>query len=1099
MVRRPTTFSLSLALAAAAASPATAQHGQSDDPKAPMYVAPRGDDVQNGLKQMQLADGLVADLVASEPDVCNGVALALDDRGRLYLCETFRIGDGVFDNRSYMQWKDRDLACKTVADREAVYREFLPDRIDSLLRNTERVRMLADTDNNGTFDRVTVFAEGWNALADGIVSGVLPVGDDVWVTNIPKLWRLRDQDGDGVAEQRTAVHDGFGVHTSLIGHDMHGLIVGPDRRLYFSIGDRGIHVDQPNGPLDYPDEGVVMRCELDGSDLEVVHRGLRNPQELAFDQWGDLFTGDNNSDSGDRARLVQIVPGADSGWRIGYQWLDDRGTWNRDQLWHPRHATQTAGILPPIANFADGPSGLCYDTGTGLPERFRDCFFLCDFRGGPSYSGIRTFRLQRRGAGYELLDHDKLAWNVLATDCDFGPDGSLYVYDWVNGWGKSGKGRVYRLRTKEMANDLQLRNTARLLAADLTQRGEQQLQPLLAHADRRVRQKAQFALVDLGAASALEAATANRQSRVGRLHGVWGLGVLLRQGKTTPDVLRALLGDDDGDVRAMAARALGDAREHGSLGALRKLLRDGNARAQREAALAIERLGQRGRAAADDLLTLLRENDDQDAVLRHAAAFALAATADGAWLLGHADDPSRAVQRGVLLALARQGDAEVARFLKSPDEQLRFEAARAIYDAPIPAAMRALAELANDDHPDSARIDWRALNANRMRGEVENGEILVHIARQQNHPAETRIDALRMLAEWRAPHGQCRVTGLWRPCQHPDADIVAQCLRGAAPELLTDPVVAAATAAACAGLGVRDVAAELVALTADQAMSPDARIAGIDALATLDAPELQQALASIGADAPVRLRKRAVALLSKSAPEQAVPVLATLLDNAPQGERQAALEALGKLQHAAATAVLRSWLEKLEQDQVPVALQLDLLEAATRHDALRGAVDAWVTAADGAAPQGSWRVCLDGGDAKAGRKVFYDHEATRCTRCHTLDGTGGNAGPVLSDVGKRLPPEQLLESLLQPSAKIADGFGTVALELTDASMAFGVVTREADGVVTIVDLTGKATDVPVAKIRRRTASTTSAMPPMGGPLSKTQLRDLIAFLKQRKG
>ena len=225
----------------------------------------------------------------------------------------------------------------------------------------------------------------------------------------------------------------------------------------------------------FPHEGAVLRCELDGSDLEVVHHGLRNPQELAFDQWGDLFTGDNNSDGGDKARLVQIVPGADSGWRIGFQWLNDRGAWNREKMWQPRHPEQTAGILPPIQNFADGPSGLTYDVGS-LPERFRDCFFLCDFRGGRSYSGVRAFRLSRQGAGYEVASSDKIAWNVLATDCEFGPDGALYLFDWVNGWDKTGKGRIYRLRTKAMANDLKLRNTARLLASDLSQRPKAQLQ-----------------------------------------------------------------------------------------------------------------------------------------------------------------------------------------------------------------------------------------------------------------------------------------------------------------------------------------------------------------------------------------------------------------------------------------------------------------------------------------------------------------------------------------------------------------------------------------------------------------------------------------------
>ena len=208
-----------------------------------MYVAPKSDDGQKEIASFKLAEGITADLIAAEPDVCNGVAFSIDDQGRFYVCETFRIGDGVFDNRSYMQWKDADLACLTVADRVAKYDKYLKEKVPTYSAYTERVRMLVDTNGDGSLDRSTIFAEGFNQMADGILSGVLPVGDDVYITNIPKLWKLRDSDNDGIADERIVMHDGYGVHTSLIGHDMHGLIVGPDRRLYFSIGDRGFHVE----------------------------------------------------------------------------------------------------------------------------------------------------------------------------------------------------------------------------------------------------------------------------------------------------------------------------------------------------------------------------------------------------------------------------------------------------------------------------------------------------------------------------------------------------------------------------------------------------------------------------------------------------------------------------------------------------------------------------------------------------------------------------------------------------------------------------------------------------------------------------------------
>ncbi|MGB3967464.1 MAG: PVC-type heme-binding CxxCH protein, partial [Planctomycetota bacterium] len=547
------------ALAIAGALPA--QHDAATPPeKRPMYVAPASSEAQEQIRSFRLAPGLACDLVAAEPDLCNAVAFAFDGKGRCFVAETFRINDGVFDTRNYMQWKDDDLACLTVADRVAKYGKHIAKDIPKYAAYSERIRMLFDSDRNGTLDRSTVFADGFSDLADGIASGVLPVGNDVWFTNIPKLWRLRDRDGDGVADERSAVHDGFGVHTSLIGHDLHGLIVGPDRRLYFSIGDRGFHVQQGERTLAYPHEGAVLRCELDGSALEVVHRGLRNPQELAFDAHGDLFTGDNNSDGGDRARLVQIVPGADSGWRIGFQWLSDRGAWNRERMWHPRNVGQPAGILPPIANFADGPSGLAFDPGIGLPARFRGCFFLCDFRGGASNSGVHAIRLQRLGAGFEVASTERAIWQVLATDVDFGPDGAMYVLDWVSGWNKTGKGRIYRVRPPEAANDLAARATAQLLASDLAGRGVPALQGLLAHADRRVRQQAQFALVDLSATDALLATAKAPEAPLARVHALFGLGILGRADAKHLAGVDELLGDGDADVRATAARVLGDAR-----------------------------------------------------------------------------------------------------------------------------------------------------------------------------------------------------------------------------------------------------------------------------------------------------------------------------------------------------------------------------------------------------------------------------------------------------------------------------------------------------------------------------------------------------------
>src|SRR5581483_2920738 len=282
-------------------------------------------------------------------------------------------------------WLDDDLACRTVADRVAMYKKYLGSEFARYEVEHERVRRLVDRDGDGRADASTVFADGFNEPAAGIGAGILARKDDVWYACIPWLWKLRDTDGDGRADRRTLLHEGYGVHVGFLGHDLHGLTFGPDGRLYFSIGDRGFDVTTRDGRrLAVPDCGSVLRCFPDGTGLEVVATGLRNPQELAFDEYGNLFTVDNNSDSGDRARLVHIVEGGDSGWRIGYQFLErpnSRGPWNSEKMWDAGADEKPAFIVPPLANLSDGPSGLAYNPGTGLRGRDRGRFFLADFRG----------------------------------------------------------------------------------------------------------------------------------------------------------------------------------------------------------------------------------------------------------------------------------------------------------------------------------------------------------------------------------------------------------------------------------------------------------------------------------------------------------------------------------------------------------------------------------------------------------------------------------------------------------------------------------------------------------------------------------------------
>jgi len=334
------------------------------------------------------------------------------------------------------------------------YKRKLGDHFKDYSVHSERIRLIEDTTGSGKADKAEVFADGFHNVADGIGAGLVTRNGDVWYACIPDLWKLRDTKGTGHADRRELLHHGFGVHVGFLGHDLHGLRFGPDGKLYFSIGDRGTNVKDCEKPIFLPDTGSVMRCNPDGRELEVYAMGLRNPQELAFDECGDLFTVDNNSDAGDKVRCVYVVEGGDSGWRIGYQFGTAegvRGPWMAEKMDDPQWPGQAEFMAPPVANLVNGPSGLTYYPGLDLPERYNKHFFLCDFRGTSGNSGIHSFECKPKGATFEMVDQHQFIWSVLATDVDFGMDCAIYLTDWVEGWEKPNKGRIWKVTYPELA------------------------------------------------------------------------------------------------------------------------------------------------------------------------------------------------------------------------------------------------------------------------------------------------------------------------------------------------------------------------------------------------------------------------------------------------------------------------------------------------------------------------------------------------------------------------------------------------------------------------------------------------------------------------
>ena len=195
----------------------------------------------------------------------------------------------------------------------------------------------------------------------------------------------------------------------------------------------------------------------------------------------------------------------------------DSVPWKADRLWVPHFDGQAAYIVPPITNLDDGPSGLVYYPGTGLPDKYNGHFFLCQFKGNISKSGIRSFAVTPSGASFEMKDYDEFLWNVQATDVDFGPDSRMYFSDWGEGWAQTAKGRIYSVVETNTINDPIVHETEKLIAKGFSKSSQRELLKYLSHPNMRVRLEAQYTLAERGKKniSALgKLAEMNRPSRL---------------------------------------------------------------------------------------------------------------------------------------------------------------------------------------------------------------------------------------------------------------------------------------------------------------------------------------------------------------------------------------------------------------------------------------------------------------------------------------------------------------------------------------------------------------------------------------------------------
>jgi putative membrane-bound dehydrogenase-like protein len=419
--------------------------------------------------------------------------------------------------------------------------------------------------------KVSVFAEKlWSVMGLEWVDGAL------YVVHAPYLSVFRDKDGDGRAEERTDLITGLGPRlpgfNGINDHIASGLRLGMDGYLYIAVGDKGIPKGVArDGTTIQMFSGGVIRIRPDGTGLEIVSTGERNPLSVALTSTDEIFTYGNDDDSHQWPNSLthHIVSGH---YGYPYQFL-----------------TAPERCLPIVAGKIGGAGaqGICYNE-DGLPEKYRGNLIFCDWgtQMVTRYIVERaggTFRLKAKEVLVEKGELDDFRPFAIAVAAD---GASFYLVDWAfNGWLAAGPktGRLYRLRYE---GPDKVTPAARPSGQDLTS-----LIAALDHPAHSLRLASQRALAKLGprAVPGLVERLKQAEPITGRLHALWALDAI-----NTPEAraaIRAALINPDPELRLQAIRSAGVRRDRATLPQLRAALADSDARLRREAAIALAKTG----------------------------------------------------------------------------------------------------------------------------------------------------------------------------------------------------------------------------------------------------------------------------------------------------------------------------------------------------------------------------------------------------------------------------------------------------------------------------------------------------------------------------
>ena len=1000
---------------------------------------------------INVPEGFSVELVAGPPLVTHPTMAAFDDRGRLYVC-----------NNAGVNMSNQDLE------------KQLPNSI----------RQLVDENGDGCFDSYRVFADKMTFPMGGVWHD-----GSLYVASPPNIWRLTDLDDDGVADRRETIVTEFGYNGNAA--SIHGCFFGPDGRLYWTDGYHGHEFKDQQGTVTSKREGsYLFSCSPDGSDKRIhCGGGMDNPVEIDFTDNGDMLGTVNILYT--RPRVDCLV-----------HWLHGGAYPHRERVLDELKVS--GPLLTPAHRFGHvAVSGMTRYRSGLFDLRWSDDLFVTFFNSGK----VVRLKTRQSGSTYEFTQHEFLSSSSREfhpTDVLEDADGSLLVVD-TGGWFYRGcptsqfakpelLGGIYRIRRDGKPGQTDPRGLQ--VAWDAL--APEMLVKHFADARHVVRETAVNQAVVRGAEMipALRVAIDDNDPIV-RRHSILALGRLSQDPNISQVAVSALMlaiEDSLPGIRQLTCRCLAFSKCPVDVADLFPLLRDSDPHVRRQAQTT---LGMRRDVTAVDTLikSLLRSGIDRSE--QHAIVYALIEIGDVQAIrnvLGKRDagqvagDLSR---QSLLMAISQIDGAEMTRG-ETLEAMFGFEDS-VLHRVALQTAQR---------HPEwggeiSAMLRTKLASATKESVGVQR--LLSKLLRQDSVASLAAVTLLDTDPDKQLLVLNAISEGDWSEPRDEWIKPVAVAMLGERVD------VARAAIAVAIRWPKADWLTGLRVIAEDQQRAIDLRM---DALAALHAgavpTETLEQLIEVYRDS-----------VSPTESDRAAQIIGNARLTLPQ------LELITSLMETASPGQLRDMIRPFQR-QLPQPVADQFLAAVGEAVALQSLPEHELSDVIKRFPKESilvgnkildrlkkhqqeklarlekLRSRLGDGDANRGRGLFAAEKA-KCSSCHRVGDQGHAVGPDLTTIGANRSANDLLESIVFPSASIVRDYSTYQVLTFNGQVFSGILVAESNEAIELQQASGKSVRILQSDIERMNPGSVSIMPAgLEQALTEDELVDVVKYLQSLK-